>query len=79
MTFSLRPARPVTILMVEHGLKPLRMAQSWLTTVSTRPVFGSMTTTLPARSPSACTATRRTSRSSPVVSSLRMLATVSSR
>src|ERR1035441_10538891 len=62
---SLKAARAVTSLMVEHGTNPLFNASFWLTTLRTRPLVGSTTTTAPFMVPSASTAARRTVKSSP--------------
>src|ERR1017187_4827523 len=62
---SLKAARAVTSLMVEHGTNPLFNASFWLTTLRTRPLVGSTATTAPFMVPSASTAARRTVRSSP--------------
>src|SRR3954454_11980099 len=64
-TRSLSAAREVTNLMVEQGIKPLARASFWLTMVRIRPLVGSATTTLPFMVPSAATAARRITRSSP--------------
>src|ERR1039457_6134581 len=42
---SLKAARAVTSLMVEHGTNPLFNASFWLTTLRTRPLVGSTATT----------------------------------
>src|ERR1035441_9689396 len=55
----------VTSLIVEHGVKPAFNPSFWLTSVSTLPLFGSTTSTLPLVVPNALTAARRTVRSSP--------------
>src|ERR1035437_6702673 len=62
---SLSAASEVTSLLVEQGVKPVVSPSFWLTMVSTRPVAGSTTTTLPLCGPSAATAARRMVRSSP--------------
>ena len=48
MTFSVNAASDVTSLIVEQGMKPLFKASFWFTMLSTRPLLGSTTTTLPA-------------------------------
>ena len=65
ITFSLRAASATETLTVEHGWNPELSATFWFTMVSTRPVMGSTTTTEPLYCPSASTAARRMSRSSP--------------
>src|ERR1035437_1269243 len=62
---SLRAAREVTSLMVEQGMKPDVNPSSWFTKERIRPLLGSATTTLPLVAPSASTAARRMTRSSP--------------
>src|ERR1017187_2046965 len=64
-TCSVRAAREVTSLMVEHGINPLVSPSFWLTMVRLRPLVGSTTTTLPFMLPRAATAERLTARSSP--------------
>jgi hypothetical protein len=64
MTPSLKAAKAVTSLMVEHGTNPLFRASFWLTMLRTRPLDGSTATTAPFKVPSASTAARRTVRSS---------------
>src|ERR1022692_572372 len=64
-TCSVRAAREVTSLMVEHGVNPLVSPSFWLTMVRMRPLVGSTTTTLPFMLPRAATAERLTVRSSP--------------
>src|ERR1035441_4025482 len=64
-TPSVKAARAVTSLMVEHGTNPVLSASLWLTILRMRPLVGSTTTTLPAKVPRAATAARRMTRSSP--------------
>src|ERR1035438_398595 len=64
-TPSVKAARAVTSLMVEHGTNPVLSANFWLTILRMRPLVGSTTTTLPAKVPRAATAARRMTRSSP--------------
>ena len=65
MTFSLSAASATETFTVEHGWNPELSATFWFTMVRMRPVLGSTTTTDPLYCPSASTAARRMSRSSP--------------
>ena len=55
--------------MVEQGCAPLDRASFWLTMARTRPLVGSMATTVPFMLPSASIAAWRTIGSSPAVMS----------
>jgi hypothetical protein len=67
--FSLSAAKATEILIVEHGSAPSDSASFWFTMASTRPLFGSMATTVPFILPSASMAACRTTGSSPAVTS----------
>ena len=65
MIFSLSAAKATETFTVEHGWNPELSATFWFTMLRIRPVSGSTTTTDPLYCPSASTAARRISRSSP--------------
>src|ERR1035441_9257490 len=67
ITFSLSPASATETFTVEHGWNPALSASFWFTMLSTRPLLGSTTTTDPLYCPSASTAARRMSMSSPSI------------
>ena len=62
--------------MVEQGCAPLESANFWFTMASTRPLVGSMASTVPFMLPRASIAAWRTTGSSPAVTSLSKLSSM---